>query len=291
MAVLKEIRLPGLTIPVLHEDRAMMAIDKPAGWMLAPEHADRVINNLHALLMGSIIAGDTWARSRGIRFLRYVHRLDADTTGVLILAKSKGAIGPLSQCFARHEVEKVYLAVIRGEPRRKSWVCDLPLGPPVRGTGRVTVSRSTGKPAETEFQVIATSDGHSLVACRPLTGRTHQIRVHLLETAGPIVGDRIYGGEKDRDAAMALRAVYLRLRHPFLRKPVAVTAPSAKFLRRFGFDPAVVDFDPAGMTGSRRRSAQPDFDNGSEEKEESGHDRRSGIQGPSQGRPRQRRRR
>jgi len=229
-----------LTIPVLHEDRAMLAIDKPAGWMLAPEHAHKVINNLHALLMGSIVAGDVWARSRGIRFLRYVHRLDADTTGVLLLAKSKGAIGPLSQCFARQQVDKVYLAMIDGVPDEGEWQCELPLCAPVKGTGRVTVSRKNGKESTTWFRMLASHDGRSLIACRPLTGRTHQIRVHLAETAGAIVGDRIYGGAKGRDAELGLRSVWLRLRHPFTRRPVGVAAPWDKFLRRFGFDPAIL---------------------------------------------------
>lgn len=295
MAELKQIRLPGLTIPVLHEDRAMLAIDKPAGWMLAPEHAHKVIHNLHALLMGSVMAGDVWARSRGIRFLRYVHRLDADTTGVLLLAKSKGAIGPLSQCFARQEVDKVYLAVIEGVPKRDRWICQLPLGAPVKGTGRVTVNRASGKPAETQFQLLATQDGRSLIACRPLTGRTHQIRVHLAETAGAIMGDRIYGGAKGREVQLALRSVLLRLRHPFTRRSVEIVAPWTKFLRSFGFDPASVDFNPREMTRSRNLSKQPGRNNVSQEKrqeeQESGKDRRKGIQGQAQGRPRQRRRR
>lgn len=267
----------------------MLAIDKPAGWMLAPEHAHKVINNLHALLMGRIIAGDGWARSRGIRFLRYVHRLDADTTGVLLLAKSKGAIGPLSQCFARQEVDKVYLAVIDGKPGRAEWTCELPLGAPVKGTGRVTVSHKTGKESATQFRLLATAEGRSLVACRPLTGRTHQIRVHLAETAGAIVGDRIYGTAKGRDAELALRSVWLRMRHPFTRRAVSIEAPAAKFLRRFGFDPADIDFDPAAMTGFRPRSGQRERENGSQEKEERGTGRDKRIQGPAQGRSGKRR--
>lgn len=287
MATLKEIRLPGLKIPVLHEDRAMLAIDKPAGWMLAPEHAHRVINNLHALLMGSIVAGDVWARSRGIRFLRYVHRLDADTTGILLLAKSKGAIGPLSQCFARHEVDKVYVAMVEGVPEVEQWQCDLPLGMPQKGTGRVTVNRQSGKESLTRFRLLAANDGRALIACQPITGRTHQIRVHLSETAGAIIGDRIYGDHKAAESGLALRSVWLRMSHPFTRRSLSVEAPWTKFLRRYGVDPANIDFDPAAMTGSPTRARYREREDGrqEEEKAERGKVRRKRVQGqPTKGR-------
>ena len=270
----------------------MLAIDKPAGWMLAPEHAHKVINNLHALLMGSIIAGDAWARSRGIRFLRYVHRLDADTTGVLLLAKSKGAIGPLSRCFSDQAVDKVYLAVIDGTPKDEEWNCELPLAAPVKGTGRVTVSRKSGKEAVTRFRRLATLGERTLVACRPLTGRTHQIRVHLAETAGPIVGDRIYGDRREEEEGLGLRAVWLRLRHPFTRREVSVEAPWTRFMRRFGFDPDIIDFAPEAMTRSGSDSGTRRLEHGSQkEAEERGTRGRKGIQGAPQGRSGQGRRR
>ena len=83
MASPKEIELPdGTVIPILYEDRAVFAIDKPGGWLLAPESWDRTSRNLHLALMSAIHAGDYWARSRQLKFLRFVHRLDADTSGV-----------------------------------------------------------------------------------------------------------------------------------------------------------------------------------------------------------------
>jgi len=243
-----EIRLPGLKIKILHEDRALLAIDKPAGWQLAPEHAHRVENNLHALLMGSAINGDHWARSRGIRFVRYVHRLDEATSGVLIMARSKGAVSPVSRLFTDNRVAKVYLAVIPGQPRQDRWTCRLPLLPFDRDKGRVFVNRREGKPCETDFQLIATNDNSSLIACIPITGRTHQLRVHLAESARPIVGDGIYGDRAE--TGLGLRAIYAALPHPFTRRNIEIAAPWNEFAKRFGFDSRAIDFNPRAVTGS-----------------------------------------
>lgn len=243
-----EIRLPGLKIRILHEDRAILAIDKPSGWQLAPETARRVANNLHALLMGSIIAGDQWARSRGIRFIRHVHRLDEETSGVLLLARSKGAIAPLSQCFADGKVDKTYLAVVKGQPDREQWSCKLALMPFDLKKRRVTPGRD-GKATETHFQLLATEGDRSLIACRPITGRTHQIRVHLAETGVPIIDDPIYAQEQrsDREKTLGLRAVFMSLTHPFTHRRIEITAGWNSFLKRYGFNPRAIDFEPRAM--------------------------------------------
>jgi len=102
------IELPGAEpIPILYEDRSVLAVDKPAGWLLVPVHWQRTSRNLQAALESSLRAGDWWARSRGLRYLRFVHRLDADTSGVLLLAKSSGALSACSKLFQTGQVEKV----------------------------------------------------------------------------------------------------------------------------------------------------------------------------------------
>ena len=104
----------GVVIPVLYEDAAVMAIDKPAGWLLAPETWDRTGRNLHLALGAALSAGAHWARSRNLKYLRFIHRLDADTSGVLLLAKSPGGLRAFSRLFESRRMEKVYLAVVRG---------------------------------------------------------------------------------------------------------------------------------------------------------------------------------
>src|SRR5438128_9176077 len=102
----------GTIIPILYEDRSVLAIDKPAGWLLIPTSWERTARNLQLAIESSIAAGDFWAKSRNLKFLRFVHRLDAETTGVLLLGKSAGAMPVYSQLFEGREVEKVYLAVV-----------------------------------------------------------------------------------------------------------------------------------------------------------------------------------
>src|SRR6185312_3610095 len=118
------IELPtGEKISVLYEDRSVMAIDKPRGWMLVPFSWQKTSRNLQAALVSSIAAKDFWARSRNLKFLRFVHRLDADTTGILLFAKSLGAVDSYGNLFESRKMEKVYLAVVHGKPKQNEWVC------------------------------------------------------------------------------------------------------------------------------------------------------------------------
>ena len=231
----------GTVIPILYEDRSVLAIDKPAGWMLAPDSWDRTGRNLHLALQSSIEAGDYWARSRSLKFLRFVHRLDAGTSGVLLMARSRGALQVFSELFETRRVEKAYLAVIRGQPRQASWTCDLPLGADPRATGLMRVDRRAGKDAQTHFRVLQTGPARSLLEARPVTGRTHQIRVHLAEAGHPVLGDSFYGGEQVKarggQAPLALRAIRLAYRDPFQKRAVIIEAPHAEFVQAHGFEP------------------------------------------------------
>src|SRR6185436_13953576 len=115
----------GLSIPILYEDRSVMAIDKPAGWMLAPDSWDKTGRNLQLALNSSVAARDFWASSRNLKYLRFIHRLDADTSGLLLLAKSPGALATFSELFETRRVEKKYLAVVCGIPKESRWTCQL----------------------------------------------------------------------------------------------------------------------------------------------------------------------
>src|SRR5205814_1883728 len=108
-------------LPILYEDRSILAIDKPAGWMLVPVSWQNTNRNLQAALLSSIAAGHFWARSRSIKFLRYVHRLDAETSGILLFAKSRGALETFGDLFESRQMEKVYLAVTRQKPKEANW--------------------------------------------------------------------------------------------------------------------------------------------------------------------------
>jgi len=229
------IELPGVEpIPILYEDRSVLAIDKPRGWMLIPFSWQKTQRNLQAALVSSIHAGDFWARSRGLKFLRFVHRLDAETTGVMLFARSPGAVESYSELFEDRRMAKTYLAVVHGVPQQTAWICRLKLGPDPKLIGRIRVDAKAGKEAETQFRVLASRGEYSLVEACPLTGRTHQIRVHLAAAGCPCVGDERYG-KPDR-LALGLRAIRLAYPDPFTRKRVEIRAPVEPFCREFGFD-------------------------------------------------------
>lgn len=236
MAKPTSIELPGVPlIPILYEDRSVLAIDKPRGWMLVPYSWQKTNWNLQAAVVSSIGAGDFWARSRGLKFLKFVHRLDAETTGILLFAKSPGAVESYSVLFEDRRMEKTYLAVVEGVPQKPEWTCLLKLGPAPGQIGRMRVDDREGKESETHFRVLQSIGPRTLIAAQPLTGRTHQIRLHLAETVGPVVGDDIYGRGRDR-CRLGLRAVRLAFADPFTRRRIEIRAPLEGFCREYGFD-------------------------------------------------------
>lgn len=247
MAKPKHIELPtGEIIPILHEDRSVIAIDKPRGWMLVPFSWQKTSRNLQAALTSSIAAGDFWARSRNLKFIRHIHRLDADTSGILLLGKSMGAVATYGELFESRKMEKVYLAVVHGKPRQNEWTCRLKLAPDPRAHGKMKVDARRGKSAETSFRLLQTGEKYSLIDARPFTGRTHQIRVHLAESGCPIVGDELYAANFPQGKLpLGLRAVELSFNDPFTRRRVVICADREHFQREFGFAPR------AGKTGDQ----------------------------------------
>ncbi len=230
------IELPDETrIPILYEDRSVMALDKPAGWFMGPDDWEQTGRNLPPALQSSLNAGDFWASSRNLRFLRHVHRLDAGTSGILLFAKSPGAMEPLSRLFADRIVKKTYLAITDGVPKLKEWTRNDKLGPDEREPGRHRVDPDQGKPAQTDFKVLQAGQHTALVEAKPYTGRTHQIRLHLAASNCPVQGDELYGTSHPQ--GLALRAVGLEYVDPFTRRPVRISAPAGDFCRSYGFKP------------------------------------------------------
>ena len=163
--------------------------------------------------------------------LRPVHRLDADTTGVLLMAKSREAARALAQQFERQVVEKRYLALVEGHPRTLRFSCALPIEASTSTAGTRQIS-DDGRAALTEVTVIELrADGRALLAVKPHGGRTNQIRIHLAELGFPIVGDRAYGKDRDlsdgfsQGAPVCLHAQRLSLGHP-RGHPLDLEAPA-----------------------------------------------------------------
>ena len=131
-------------------------------------------------------------------------------------------------------MKKAYLAVASGHAPDVEWTCRLKLAPDPKRVGRMKVDARHGKPAETKFRLLKTHGNYSLIEARPVTGRTHQIRVHLTEAGLPVVSDELYGRRED-DLPLGLRAVRLAYVDPFIRKRVEIRAPTEHFLKEFGF--------------------------------------------------------
>jgi 23S rRNA pseudouridine1911/1915/1917 synthase len=213
----------GPPVPVRYEDADILVIAKPAGLVIHPT-ATRSTGTLVNRLLGM---GVQLAASGGPLRPGIVHRLDAGTSGLLVVAKTDRAFAAFQSMFARHAVERRYLALVRGHPEHDSFTVDAPLG---RRAARIEVDRAQGRPAVTAFEVRERLARSTLLEAAPETGRTHQIRVHLAAVGHPILGDRAYGGAGDEARALGLSRPFLHswrigFVHPFSGERVEVEEP------------------------------------------------------------------
>jgi RluA family pseudouridine synthase len=210
-------------LPIIHSDEALLAIDKPAGILSIPDHWDPEVPDAVTELRPA------WGK------LLVVHRLDKDTSGLLIFAKTPEAHKSMSEAFESRSVSKTYRALVRGVPTWDETVCDLPLMPDGDRLHRTVVTVHHGKPSRTAFAVIARYKDYALVEARPETGRTHQVRVHLASLGHPCLCDRLYG---DGDPLLLSKLKRRWKGDPFDERPLlaraALHALSAEFPHPLG---------------------------------------------------------
>lgn len=215
---------PQLTLRVLYEDDALIAVDKPAGMpsqALRPDERETVVNFLLAR-HPEVAALEPEGREAGL-----VHRLDVDTSGVLLAARTAAAYRCLRQQFARREVVKEYLALADGTVR-VAGVVDAPIAHDRRNPQRMRVTTPDdpqGRPAVTHFCAVAHYGPRTLVRVRIPTGVMHQIRVHLASIGNPVVGDRLYGAPTTAALRQLLHAARLSVIHPTSGEAVEIRSP------------------------------------------------------------------
>jgi 23S rRNA pseudouridine1911/1915/1917 synthase len=209
---------PRVTFRLLHEDQHLLVLEKAAGVVTAPgvgHQHDTLLNGLYAT-HGERLRQLSVARDHGL-----VHRLDQGTSGVLAVALSREAYDGLRSQFETRAIRKFYWAVTIKAPRDPEGVIRQPIDEVLSRKDKYTSERtarpsSSGKPALTAYRVLAESELGALIEARPVTGRLHQIRVHLSMIGAPVLGDPVYGSHRSRGASsrLALHAHRLSLAHP-----------------------------------------------------------------------------
>ncbi len=210
-----------LPLDILYEDDDVLAVDKPPGMVVHPAPGARRGTLVNALAH-RYGAGAGAPERAGI-----VHRLDRDTSGVLLVARTTAALEALARQFRERTVEKQYIAVVCGRLSGTSGIIDRPIGRHPRERKRMSVRTRRGRAAVTRWTVLERFAATTLVRLRPETGRTHQLRVHLAAAGHPIVGDAVYGGRRGDPAfpRQALHAQQIRFAHPRTGVAVTVRAP------------------------------------------------------------------
>jgi len=207
-----------LTIP--YEDEHLLVVDKPAGLVVHPAAGHHTGTLVHGLLAHDVEGGEE-AERPGI-----VHRLDRDTSGLLVVARSPEAHRRLEEMVRRRELTREYVALVVGRPRSWRGTIDAPIGRDRHDPLRHSLDTDSPRAAITHFEVVELLGGHALLRVTLETGRTHQIRVHLAAIDLPVAGDPTYGRAGDLGLERQfLHAARLAFEHPFTGEPVDVTSP------------------------------------------------------------------
>ena len=213
-----EVLAQDIPLDVVYEDRDVIVVNKPRGLVVhpAPGHPDGTLVNALLAHCGDSLSGVGGEKRPGI-----VHRIDKDTSGLLIAAKNDEAHAALSAQLKDRSLSRVYDAVVHGSFKNDSGTVDAPIGRDPRNRQRMAVTEKNSRPAVTHWEVLERYNRYTYIRCRLETGRTHQIRVHMAHTGHPLLGDTVYGGRRDKGLeTQCLHARGLRFIHPRTGEPI-----------------------------------------------------------------------
>ena len=206
-----------LDLAVLHRDEHLLVVDKPAGLLVHPVPGYRGPTLVQGLL--EEVGGE------GIR-PGIVHRLDRDTSGLLVVARDDRTLARLQSALRRRKIHRSYVALVRGRPPSRRGTIEAPIGRDRRDPTRVSLDSDAARPAVTHFAIAEALSGRTLLDVELETGRTHQIRVHLAAVGHPVVGDPVYGHGRELGLdRQFLHAARLRFTHPWSEQEVDVRSP------------------------------------------------------------------
>ncbi|MDR1731847.1 MAG: RluA family pseudouridine synthase [Synergistaceae bacterium] len=230
---LLEIEPENVPFDVIHEDQWLLVVNKPAGLVVHPAPGHRRGTLVHGLLWRYADLGPF----NNVRRPGIVHRLDATTSGLMLIAREQKTMELLQTDFRTRSIEKKYLALAHGNFDRKSGILEGPIGRHPQNRLKMAVIEG-GRPSATEYRVLWNASGYALVLCDLLTGRTHQIRVHMAAAGHPLVGDSLYGGKEILRTPSGAERVFLHswrlaFTHPITRKPMRFTLPIPSELREY----------------------------------------------------------
>lgn len=258
---------------MLFEDEHLLALDKPAGLLTSPDRQDAKLPSLIQLLQQGIERGVPWVKDRNLTYLMHTHRLEAETSGVLLFAKDKPTLLSLATQFGSEKPNRIFVALVRGVAalEQSEFRTDAKIAPNRLQMGLMRVDTRNGKRSKTEFTVRERFDGYMLMECRPLTARNHQLRLHLKHVGFKLVADQFYGGpplllsslkdeyrlkrgrtERPLIGRTAIHAEQVVITHPVTGAELKISAPwpkdfevSVKYLRRYASKAPAAGIEPA----------------------------------------------
>jgi len=218
-----EVKPEDIDINIVYEDDELLVVNKPQGMVVHPAHG----NYSGTLVNGLLNRCHGLSGINGVIRPGIVHRIDKDTSGIIVVAKTNEAHIALSQQLKEHSIDRKYIALLEGRLKEESGTVDAPIGRDPVNRKKMAVVSKNGKHAVTHYKVLELFDSNTLIEARLETGRTHQIRVHMAYIGHPVVGDPVYGYKKQRFKlnGQLLHAAFLGFVHPKTQEYMAFTAP------------------------------------------------------------------